>query len=348
MWRMVLRDLQWRRRRFVLAGLATTLVFAMALVLSGISAAVHNEGVRTVERFDADAWFIGNARTNPFISPPLITPEITAEIAALPGVERADPVLLMLSTLEAEPPQAVNVTGLSPGSSGWPDVSTGVSEAQPGQVVLSPELGYEVGDEVGFAGTKLLVVGVAPKTAHNFGTPTMFLTLEDMQRMTIGGAPLASAVVVHGTPTATPADAAQVDDERLITDLGRPLAQGTSTIDYIRYLLLLTAAGIVGLIVYLSTLERTADIAVLRATGGTRGFVAAGLTVQALLLSIASAILSIGLSNLLGPTVPLALELSTGAYLELLVVAIVVGGLASLLGVWRAVRTDPAVAFGGR
>jgi hypothetical protein len=31
MWRVALRDLQWRRRRFVIAVLATSLVFGMTL-----------------------------------------------------------------------------------------------------------------------------------------------------------------------------------------------------------------------------------------------------------------------------------------------------------------------------
>jgi hypothetical protein len=35
MWRLGLRDLQWRRRRFTVAVAATVLVFAMTLLFAG-------------------------------------------------------------------------------------------------------------------------------------------------------------------------------------------------------------------------------------------------------------------------------------------------------------------------
>jgi putative ABC transport system permease protein len=41
------------------------------------------------------------------------------------------------------------------------------------------------------------------------------------------------------------------------------------------------------------------------------------------------------------------LEVEGGTYVRLLVLALSVGLLASLAGVWRAARIDPAAAFGG-
>ena len=55
MWRVALRDLQWRRRRFVIAVLATSLVFGMTLLMAGADASLHNEGRRIVAALGADA-----------------------------------------------------------------------------------------------------------------------------------------------------------------------------------------------------------------------------------------------------------------------------------------------------
>ena len=49
----------------------------------------------------------------------------------------------------------------------------------------------------------------------------------------------------------------------------------------------------------------------------------------------------------LRPTIPLPVTLTSGTYATLPVVAVVVGILASLFGMRRAVRTDPALAFSG-
>ena len=48
-----LRELQWSRRRFAVAVLATALVFALGLLMSGVSASFDNEIDRTVGSFGA-------------------------------------------------------------------------------------------------------------------------------------------------------------------------------------------------------------------------------------------------------------------------------------------------------
>ena len=45
--------------------------------------------------------------------------------------------------------------------------------------------------------------------------------------------------------------------------------------------------------------------------------------------------------------VPFAVVISTATYLILAVVAIVLGAIASLAGLRRAIGVDPAIAFGG-
>ena len=53
-----LRDLQWRLRRFIIGVLATGLVFAIALLISGIDASFQNEAKRAVKAFGADQWVV--------------------------------------------------------------------------------------------------------------------------------------------------------------------------------------------------------------------------------------------------------------------------------------------------
>jgi putative ABC transport system permease protein len=346
MWRMVLRDLQWRRRRFVLAGLATALVFAMTLLLTGLTTAVHNEGIRTVERFHADRWLVGDADSGPFTSAPRVPLTLVDEIAATPGVERADPVLFLLDTVDGDPLRDINITALRPDSPSWPAVVSGTSRVGPGQAVVDTGLGFDVGDAISIDGHRLTVVGEARHVSRAFGIPTVFTPLDETRDFALGGAALVSAVAVHGHPSIDPAGTVALDDTAMSDDLARPLARGTDSIRFILILLTVTAAGIVGLIVYLSTLERTGDLAVLRATGSSKAFVAVSLAIQGLILSLVSAIGSVVIAQLLTPVFPLALEVEAASYVQLLVLALVVGALASVAGVWRAVRTDPALAFG--
>ena len=101
----------------------------------------------------------------------------------------------------------------------------------------------------------------------------------------------------------------------------RPMASGLQTIDFINALLWLIAAGIIGSIVYLSALERTRDFAVMKATGAGNGPLLAGLALQALVLSAASAAVAVVLARPLKAGFPFSIDIPSSAYVILLVVA---------------------------
>jgi putative ABC transport system permease protein len=347
MWRMVLRDLQWRRRRFVIAGVATALVFAMTLLLTGMTAAVNNEMKRTVNRFTADAWIVPAGANGVFTQPPRIPVSAGPGIAGLAGVERAEPMLALRGTVSDDGVQDVNIIAQEADGLGWPEVDEGTSRMDPGEAVVDEVLGYEVGDTVTVAGRALQVAGVASKVSYTFGIGTVFVLMEDGQALALGGAPLATAYVLHGIPEEIPDGFDVLTNDDVLDDINRPMSRGTESISLIQALLTITAAGIVGLIVYLSSIERTSDLAVMKATGASRRFMASGLVLQALLLSVVAALVGGALSQFLVPMFPITLEVTGGAYIQLAILAVSVGILASLAGVWRALRVDPASAFGG-
>jgi len=130
-------------------------------------------------------------------------------------------------------------------------------------------------------------------------------------------------------------------------DQARTLSSGKSTIDLIQVLLWFVAAGIIALMVYLTALERVRDFAVLKATGASNGTLFGALLLQAVVLSLGAALVAAVLTILLAPMVPFAVVISTATYLILAVVAIVLGAIASLAGLRRAIGVDPAIAFGG-
>jgi putative ABC transport system permease protein len=64
-------------------------------------------------------------------------------------------------------------------------------------------------------------------------------------------------------------------------------------------------------------------------------------------LAIFSAIAALLLSLVISPLLPMSVEIPTSAYIVLPIVAIVVGLIASVGGLRRAITVDPALAFGG-
>ena len=347
MWLLGLRDLQWRRRRFFIAVLATSIVFALTLLLAGASSGLKNEGRRIVSSFRADAWLVAQGTSGPFTASTVIPADTAREVAALPGVRKADPVVLLRSTVDDGSLRDVNVIGYRRGGIGTPAVEDGRLPRRDGEVVADTRLGADPGESVQLNGTRVRVVGTAAGITYAFGTPTIVMPLRAAQELVFAGQPLASAIVTRGVPESVPADLKLLRDDEVRKDLDRPAKSGNETIDFLNFLLWIVAAGIIGSLVYVSALERVRDFAVLKATGVSSRTLLGVLMIQSVFLSVAAALVAAGLAQLLKPSFPFEVSIESSSYVTLLVIALVVGFVASLVGLRRAVGVDPALAFGG-
>ncbi len=345
MWQATLRDLQWRRRRFLIAITGTALVFAMSLLMSGLAASVSLETDRALDTIGADAWFVKAGASGPFTAFSPIPAADADRVAALPGITRADPIIYVHQTI-GEEPKDINLFGVVRGGIGEPAVRHGRQLTGAGQAIADSSLGVDVGDRISMGGQDWDIVGVTERMTINGGIPTVFIGLDDAQALLRQG-PSALAIVATGTPTASVDGLRFMTPAEAKTDILRPLQNVAQSINFVKVLLWVVAACIIGSIVYLSAMERTRDFAVFKATGTSNGALAGGLAMQAVILSVAAALLAAVLATLIAPVFPLPVEIPTSAYLLLFAIAIVVGLLASLAGLRRAVKVEPALAFGG-
>lgn len=343
-----LRDLQWRRRRFAVAVLATGLVLGMALLLTGLGASFSNEVDRAIDAFDADQWLVREGAAGPFGAPDVLPASVVDDVAAVDGVERADGVVVGRLTVGEGTGRDVNLVGIVPGGIGTPDLVAGRLPGGRGEVVGDRLLGWDLDDEVEVRGVSLVVVGQVEGLTFLGGVPTMIVTLEQAQELALGGLPLVSTVGVRGTPVDAPEGMAFVSDEQARADLARPLENASGSVDFVTVLLWVVAAGIVGTILYLSAIERLRDFAVLKAVGASTASIVAGLAVQAVVLALVAAAIGVLLAFCLAPLFPMLVELEAWSVVALPVIAVIVALLASLAGLRRAVSVDPGLAFGGR
>ncbi len=342
-----LRDLQWRRRRFLIGVVATGLVFALALLITGIGASFRNEVHRTVDAMGADAWVVPSGVSGPFTASTAFAASTADAVGTAPGVRRATPLAVLRFTVRTPNLKDINVIALEPGGVGSPSPKEGRSFTRAGEAVVDNRLGLGVGETITIGDLRFRIVGKTSGVTFLAGTPTVFVPLADAQRLAFGGQDLATSIATEGVPRQVPPATKVMSNAEVISDLQRPLQQATQTINFLCVLLWIVAAGIIGSIVYLQALERVRDFAVLKATGTTNVALLGGLAFQAVLLSLLSAVAAVVLSAVLSPILAMPAEISRGAYLFLPVVAVLVGVLASLAGLRRAVGVDPALAFGG-
>jgi len=343
MWRVGLYDLLHRRRRFVLAVIAVSLAFGLSLLMAGTIAHLKNETKRIVAHFEADEFVVAEGGTGPFTTTRLLPASTAQVLSRMPGVKRADPFVSARETLKGKD---VNILGVVPDGLGQPGTTEGASPLAPGDAVTDSTLGYHIGDRIRLGEKEYRVVDTSHNTTFYFGQPTVFLTVKDVQDQWLEGQPYATAIAVSGVVRKAPPGTQVMTDAQVRQDLNRPQKSGDQTIAIFDTLLWLMAAGIVATMVYLTALERSRDIAVLKAMGAPNRTLFGGMAVQGLALALAACIVGALVSLALAPVMPFAVETPLRAYVEILIVGIVVGLVAALVGLRRAVHIDPALAFG--
>jgi putative ABC transport system permease protein len=254
------RDLQYRRRRFLIGVFATGLVFALAVVITGINQSFVNEVTRTVDAIDVDQWVVSERASGPFTSSTLIPAAMATTIAEQSGVTEASPVAILRFTIPGSPQKDIGVIGVEPGSIATAPVADGRELKGDGEVVVDRSLGYDVGEKVSIGGSDFTVVGRTKGVSYYAGQPATFMTLKDAQTLTFAGQPLATAVVTKGTVSNPPSGTIALSNDDVISDLQRPMKQASGTILMLCILLWIVAAGIIGSILYVQAIERTGDL----------------------------------------------------------------------------------------
>ncbi|MGH9136202.1 MAG: ABC transporter permease [Acidimicrobiales bacterium] len=342
MWWISARDMQWRRRRFAIAVVGAGMVFALALLISGISSGFRVEARRTVDAIGGDGWVMRAGTAGPITSIATVPSGAADVLDRTPGVAGADPIVVVRSAVRGE---QVLLVGHTPSGLGSPPVDRGRASVRRGEAVVDRRLGADIGDRISVGGTPAEVVGLVRGVTVQAGVPAVFVTIADARDIAFDGRELATAVLVEGRPDALPRGTHLLSPADVRDDALSPLRDAIEAIDIMRVLLWVVAAVIIGSIVYLSALERVRDFAVLKALGASSGSLITGLAIQSILVSVLAAVLSSGLTQLLLPVFPLPVEVSTTALLLLPAIAVAVGLVASLAGARRAIVADPSAAF---
>ena len=345
---VTLRDLQWRARRFLIAGLGAATVFALTLVMAGLVASFEDEPVRVLDAIGADAWVMPNGVQGVFTTISVLPESTVAAVSKEPGVEQAWPVVVLHHTVGGEATKDVTVVGYADGGLGTPRLTSGRLPRSPLELVADSTLHKGVGQRVPLAGKDFLIVGLTSRMSMNAGQPILFTRLHDAQRTFVNGAPVVSAVLTRGVPQRVPDGLQSRDRATTRADMLRPIEGALRSVRLTLSLLWVVAALVVGSVVYLSALERARDFAVYKATGWSNRDLAGGLALQAVLLSTGAAVLGVLAAQLLLPAFPLEFGVPPTARLLLPVVGAAVGLLASAAGLRRAVGVQPALAFGGQ
>ncbi|MYT20329.1 ABC transporter permease [Streptomyces sp. SID7760] len=357
------RDLRFAKGRFALMGSVVLLITLLVGLLSGLTAGLARENVSAVTGLPAGhlAFAAPAGEQKVSFTNSQVPEQAWRAWRAQAGVKSAEPLGIRTTNASAGArTAAVSVFGVDPAGP-LPPRGAGLA---PGRVVLTEKAAKELGRPG--AGGKLrigpleLTVATVSGTAAYSHTPVVWMDIGDWQRIGNPGASgtpgdtLATVIALDTTAAADLAAGdraagtkAQTIDEALGA-IGSYQAENGS-LQLMRGFLFAISALVIGAFFTVWTIQRSGDIAVLKALGASTPYLLKDALGQAVvMLAIGTGLgtaIAAGFGALIsGGDVPFVLGTTT--VLAPAAIMIALGALGAALSIRRITAVDPLTALG--
>jgi len=353
------RDLKFAKGRFALMGGVIVLITVLVGLLSGLTGGLAQQNISAITGLPANEIAFQKPADGQKISytNSTVTQQQWEEWSDAPGVTDAEPLGITTTKASADNrTAAVSIFGVEPGSRLAPDSDLITDDALVLSSGAAKDLDLSTGDSVMLAGKELRVAATAGDASFSH-TPVVWTSRTVWQQ-------LAPPTENSNGPTATvialttndDADLAQSDTaigtetvsrDDSLSAIGSYTSENGS-LQLMRMFLFAISALVVGAFFTVWTIQRSGDIAILKALGASTANLLKDALGQAFVLlvggtAIGSAIAA-GLGALVSGTVPFLLTPAT--VLIPASVMILLGAVGAALSIYRITSVDPLTALG--
>lgn len=288
-------------------------------------------------------------------------------VKGVPGVQDAVPVLYAEATIDARGRESiVYILGVPPGATiGGPwRIVEGNRRPGTGEVVLDRAIanrsGVRVGDEIKVLGRPARIAGLTAGTS-SLVSSLVFVPFADFAAVR-GEGEIVSYVLVRVAPGERLSDVAAAiraavgdatvqtsaefasEERKIVEDMSADIVGIMNSAGYA------TGLAVVVLTIYMATISRRREYAVLKAIGIRNEKLLFVVLIQALVSVFAGLLVAIALSLLLVEVIPrlnelIVLSLEPGPVVRAAITAMVLAAVASLLPAFQLARIEPITAM---
>ena len=371
---LFLKDMRYRQARVVLTALGITVLISLILLLGGIMNGMRIQARQYVESTGADLWISAEGSGGAFIGFSLIVEEYMAFLNAGQGLvpNSASPLVFAQArpTIRGKSKKAI-VVGYILGQLGGPKraiegrmftpsnfADYRPEDPVPYEVVIDEKMGLEIGEQITLGNEKVRVVGKTRSLMFVLDTPLLFMDVRIAQKILLGNTPhvnMMIAKVNENFPVpevSSQYDAFETIETRTLNQtVGNIIEyyvdEPMKAVQFLRVMLWLAAGILVGMITYVTMLEKTQEIGVLKAIGASNGYVMALLLKQVALMSIAGVMLGLILSYVFAAAAPIFVAIHFVESVIVACISFVVCCGSGYLAARKVVTVDPMIAFRG-
>ncbi len=354
---LALNEIMHSKLRYALVAGVMFLIAYLVFFLTGLAYGLAQDNRTAVDKWEADSIVLSkDANSNLGMS--MITKKIAEEVeggkvaylAQTPGV-----VTSKDSTEEGK----INVSffGIDKNQFIMPNLVEGKAfdndDEAVGDISLKEEYGLAVGDTVKLSGSDktFKLTGFTDHAKFNV-SPVLYTTINAYQEIrfekedTSENARI-NAIVVRGKISNLPEDLEQIKISKFINELPGYNAQ-VLTFGFMIGFLIVIAAIVIGIFIYVLTMQKINIFGVMKAQGITGGFIARSVMAQTFILSFVGILLgllgTVGTSLVLPDAVPFQSNWLFFGVISLLMLVVAV--LGALFSVRTIVKIDPLKAIG--
>ncbi|WP_288647528.1 ABC transporter permease [uncultured Enterococcus sp.] len=354
---LALNEIMHSKLRYALVAGVMFLIAYLVFFLTGLAYGLAQDNRTAVDKWEADSIVLSkDANSNLGMS--MITKKTAEEVeggkvaylAQTPGV-----VTSKDSTEEGK----INVSffGIDKDQFIMPNLVEGKAfnndDEAIGDISLKEEYGLAVGDTVKLSGSDktFKLTGFTDHAKFNV-SPVLYTTINAYQQIrfekedTSENARI-NAIVVRGKINDLPEDLEQIKISKFINELPGYNAQ-VLTFGFMIGFLIVIAAIVIGIFIYVLTMQKINIFGVMKAQGITGGFIARSVVAQTFILSFVGILLglvgTVGTSVVLPDAVPFQSNWLFFGVISLLMLVVAV--LGALFSVRTIVKIDPLKAIG--
>lgn len=373
-----LKDIRHNFGRFLLTAAGVAFLVTASVGMIGLYRGIVADALLVIDRIGADLWVVQGGRAGPFSESSAISSAMDRRVEGIAGVGQVRRfVQISQQFSHAGKPRRASITGLDyPKDRGaWVPLVAGRHLAQGHfEAIADASIGVALGDRLRLGPDDYTVVGLTRGMVDMGGDGLLFVTVNDAMAIAsrrsseeillarqggategvVGGSSVRqdskiAAVLVRLDPGADVAalraavlawgDAnvlSREDQQSLLLD--QRLWRLRVQILAFTGVLLVVMAIVITLIIYMLTMEKRHQIAMLKLIGARNGVIVAMIAQQSYLIGAGGLLLGLGLSQLIFPFFPRRVVIAPADVAALALAMATICGLASALGISRALK----------
>jgi putative ABC transport system permease protein len=316
---LAIHNLLQDKLRFALSIIGVALAIMLVLFLLGLRAGLFRSAVIYLDNAPGSVAVMPQGVKNTAAgSGQFLSADTVTAVASAPGVERATPVLLVMTALDLHgKKEVIKLIGYDAALGGGPwDLARGREPATDDEVVLDRALadrrGFSIGGSFEIAGRQFTVVGLSNQTSSVYGSFIFARkTVVESLALAPGGASFVLVTPAPGTDSAELVARLQTLPGTNILLKSQVMADDKQIVagvfDQVIFLMVAAAfivgALVVGMIIYTATIERRSEYGILKAIGARNGILYRIVASQAVVAAGVGAFLGVGFAFAMGSLV---------------------------------------------